>query len=231
LLVGQIASPLPSNEKLKEYDLILTSFTHFVKIFRKMGITSEYLPWCVEGSIPKQIGKKERVYDVVYVGGLTPHHSHGNKILEDLARKIKVDFWGYGEKTLLPTSPIRKNFHGQAWGKEMYEIFAQSKIVINRHINVAGDYANNMRMFEATAMGALLITDAKKNMDEFFKVGKEVVTYQNSKDLIEKVKYYLKHDKEREKIAKAGQKRTLKDHTYDVRMKKLDKILRQYLKS
>lgn len=229
LLVGQIASPLPDKKLLKEFDLIISSFPHFVKKFKEIGVDSEFLKWCAEKSIPKKIGKKKRIYDVSYVGAFTPHHSEGNKMLETLASEVKVDFWGYGQNTLLPTSPIRKNFHGQAWGREMYEIFAKSKIVVNRHINVAENYANNLRMYEATLMGVLLITDHKKNLDKIFKVGKEAVAYKNSSGLIKKVKYYLDHDKEREKIAKAGQKRTLKDHTYDVRMKELDKILRRYL--
>lgn len=231
LLVGQKASPLPIDKSpLYEYDLIITSFPHFVEKFRKMGIKSEYLRWCIESSIPKKIGKKKRIYNVVYVGGLTLHHSKGNRTLETLAKKVRVDFWGYGENTLLPTSAIKQNFHGQAWGKDMYEIFAKAKIVVNRHINISGSYANNMRMFEATAMGALLVTDDKKNMDEFFQVGKEVITYKNPEDLIKKVRYYLKHPKEARKIAKAGQKRTLSEHSYKKRMKELDKILRKYLK-
>jgi len=111
----------------------------------------------------------------------------------------------------------------------MYKILAQSKIVINRHIDVAEDYANNMRMFEATGMGALLITDEKKNLPELFKVGKEVVTYKDSADLTEKIKYYLQHEDERQKIAKAGQKRTLTDHTYLKRMEELARIIKKYL--
>lgn len=230
LVVGQIAYPLHINQNiLKGYDLIISSLPNFVNKFKKMKIQSEYLRWCVEKTVPKIIGRKERKYDVVYVGGFTPHHSIGNKILEETAKKIKIDFWGYGENFLSPLSSIKKTFHGQAWGKDMYKIFSQSKIVINRHINISGKYANNMRMFDATAMGALLITDAKSNMNEFFKVGEEVVVYNNAKDLINKVKYYLAHKVKRQKIAKAGQNRTLKDHTYALRMKTLDKILRKFL--
>lgn len=229
LLVGQIASPLPSKDKLQEFNLLISSFPHFVDKFRGWGINSEYLRWCAEKTVLEKIGEHKRRYGVVYVGAFTPHHSRGNRTLEELARQIKVDYWGYGENYLLPTSPIKKYLHGQAWGREMYEIFAKSKIVVNRHINIARDYANNLRMYEATLMGALLITEHKKNLDKIFKVGKEVISYKNSTDLIKKVKYYLKHDKEREKIAEAGQKRTLKAHTYDVRMKELDKILRRYL--
>lgn len=229
LIVGQIASPLPKEDTLYEFDLLISSFPHYVKKFRRMGINSQYLKWCAEKSILKRVGKFKRIYNVSYVGAFSPHHSKGNKVFEELTRSQNVDFWGYGENTLRPGSPIKKSLHGQAWGKDMYEIYAKSKIVVNRHINVSGKYANNMRMYEATLMGALLITDYKKNISEIFVDGKEILTYYNSKDLIKKVKYYLIHPNEGEKIAKAGQKRTLKDHSYEVRMKELDKILKQYL--
>lgn len=230
LVVGQIACPLPLNKRpLKEYDLIISSFPHYVEMFRKMGVESEYLRWCFEKSILKEVNPKEKIYDVAFVGGYSPHHRKGNKIFENLAKKVKVDFWGYGVETLPLNSIIRNSYHGQAWGREMYEIFSKAKIVVNRHIGVAEGIANNMRMFEATGVGTLLITDAKPNMNEFFDVKKEVVTYTSEKDLVNKVKYYLKHKEKREKIAKAGQKKTLSKHTYKIRMKSLSKILNKYL--
>lgn len=230
LVVGQIACPLPLDQKpLYEYDLIVSSFPHYVKKFRKMGIGGEYLRWCFEPEVNKIIGKSQKKYDAVFVGGYSSAHSHGNSILEKLARKVRVDFWGIGEQSLPPTSPIRQTFHGFVWGKEMYKVFSQAKIVVNRHINVAGNIANNMRMFDATGVGSLLITDSKPNMSEFFEVSEEVITYTSELDLVRKVKYYLDHPREREKIAMAGKKRTLRDHTYAKRMKELDGILRSYL--
>ncbi len=230
LVAGQIACPLPLNQKpLYEYDLIVSSFPHYVEKFCQMGINSEYLPWCFESSILKEIRPVSRIYNVVFIGGFGPAHSEGNRVLEELARKTKVDFWGYGVDTLPITSPIRQNYHGEVWGRGMYEVMNQSKIVVNRHINVAGNVANNMRMFDVTGMGALLITDDKPNMKEFFEVGKEVVVYTSPQDLVCKVKYYLAHPQEAHKIAKSGQKRTLKDHTYRLRMKQLAQILEKHL--
>jgi len=230
LVAGQIACPLPINrDPLKHYGLIISSFPHYVEMFNKQGVNSEYLKWCIDGDIPKLIGKKKRENNVSYVGGLTLSHKTGNRTLEQLATRMNVDFWGYGEGSLSSKSPILKTFHGHAWGRQMYDVFARSKIVINRHIDVAKNYANNMRMFEATGMGALLITDEKKNMEEFFKVDKEVVTYKNPTDLIKKAKYYLNHPKEAAEIAKAGQDRTLREHTYKNRMKELKGIFEKYL--
>jgi glycosyltransferase involved in cell wall biosynthesis len=230
LLVGQIASPLPSDEYLRQYGLIISSFPHFVKKFRKMGINSEYQKLAFESGILEKVSEQERKYDITFVGSFSPYHQKGTKFLEEVARHYPIHVWGHGLEFLSPLSPLRKNFHGQAWGLNMFKIFAQSKIVINRHIGVSGNYANNMRLYEATGMGAMLITDKKKNLNDLFKVGKEVVKYKNAKDLKEKIDYFIKNDEERKKTAEAGQKRTLKDHNYKVRMEELMSIIGKYLK-
>jgi spore maturation protein CgeB len=119
--------------------------------------------------------------------------------------------------------------HGEVWGLEMYKILAQSRITLNRHVDIAENYANNMRLFEATGMGACLVTDWKENLHTLFEPEKEVVTYRCADELVEKVTYLLENDKECQKIARAGQKRTLKEHTYQNRMKELLEILDEYI--
>lgn len=229
LLVGQIACPLSAKKNLLEFDLVITSFPHYVDKFRKMGINSEYLPLAFEPRILKKINGQKRIYDVTFIGSFTPFHQRGTKILDEVARKIPINIWSQGLIYLLPNSPLQRYFHGEVWGLSMYEVLAQSKIVINRHISVARDYANNMRLYESTGMGAMLISDEKKNLHELFEISKEVVTYKDSLDLIDKIKYYLTQEDKRKKLAAAGQKRTLKEHTYRKRMEELINILKKYL--
>lgn len=229
LLVGQIASPLPPKLFLKPYDLIITSFPHFIGKFKKMGIKAEYLKLCFESSIPKRIPKQKRIYDVTFVGGISRVHKAGLKLLYKLAEEVDLDVWGYGREELDKGSRLYKSHHGEAWGKDMYKIFLQSKITVNRHIDIAENYANNMRLYEATGCGAMLLTDKKKNLNEMFSVGREVVEYGSIGDLAAKIKYYLTNEKERVKIAKAGQAKTMKRHNYSVRMKELVEILNKYV--
>lgn len=230
LLVGQIAYPKPLNKKVfKSYDLIISSLPNYVNDFKKCGIKTEYLKWCFEDTILDTIKPSKRIYDITYIGGFSPHHSNGNKILEYASKKIKINFWGYGSNFLPINSNIKKTYQGESWGKNMFEIFSKSKIVINRHINISKEFANNMRMYEATGMGALLVTDNKVNNKDFFDTQKEIVVYNNAEDLVKKLKFYLNNDLVRNKIAKLGQKRTLSQHTYKIRMAELDIILRKYL--
>lgn len=229
LLVGQIACPLPSKENLKQFDLILTSFPHYVDKFWKMGISSEYSPLAFEPRVLRKIKNIRKKYNVTFIGGISLSHRKGLKTLNYLANNLKIDVWGYGKEILSSTTNLYKYHHGEAWALDMYNLLSESKITINRHIDVAENYANNMRLFEATGMGAMLLTDKKKNLSQLFEVGKEVVEYDGEKDLLDKINYYLEHDEERIKIAKAGQKRTLKDHSYLSSMANIVEIIKKYM--
>jgi hypothetical protein len=120
--------------------------------------------------------------------------------------------------------------HPGVYGIDMFRLLAQSKITLNCHGDAiaTGDAAANMRLYEATGMGALLITDWKKNLSDLFEPDKEIITYKTPEECVEKIQYYLEHDKEREAIARAGQKRTLKEHTYFHRMKELKEIIKKH---
>ena len=82
-----------------------------------------------------------------------------------------------------------------------------------------------MRLYEATGVGSLLVTDAKQNLAELFEPASEVVTYRDADELVERVRHYLANEDERRAVAAAGQARTLRDHTYAVRMPELAPML------
>jgi glycosyltransferase involved in cell wall biosynthesis len=66
----------------------------------------------------------------------------------------------------------------------------------------------SLRVFEATSMGAMLLTDklsSQTGLECFFKDGESMVTYEGSKDLLEKASYYLAHPEEALAIGRKGQ--------------------------
>ncbi len=229
LIVGQIASPLPPEAYLKGYDLILTSFPHFVPRLRAMGVASEYFRIGFDTRVLELLGTVEKDIDASFVGGISRHHGKALPMLEYLVRSTPIEFFGYGAGSLGRNSPIVARHHGEVWGLDMYRALARSRLTLNRHINVAENYANNMRLFEATGVGALLITDRKDNLGELFEVGKEVVAYSSPEEAAELIRYYITHPDEASEIARAGQARTLRDHTYLRRMEELVPVLEQYL--
>ncbi|MCU7513958.1 MAG: glycosyltransferase [Ignavibacteria bacterium] len=230
LIVGQIATPIVNKIPFEFYDIVFSSFPHYVKLFRNSGITAYYQPLAFERRILTRLGENpERNIDLSFVGGISNLHKASYLLLEEFAKNTPIQFWGYGAETLHPSSLIRQCHNGPAWGIEMFQIISSSKITINRHGEVAENFANNMRLFEATGCGALLITDYKDNLNDLFEVGKEVVAYRSVDEAIALAKYYLQHPDEAAGIAKAGQKRTLTEHTYLLRMTQTSEILERHL--
>ncbi len=229
LIVGQIACPLPPPDYLKPYDLILTSFPHYVERFREMGINSEYLKIAFSPSVLDKIGGRDKKYGVTFVGGISPEHKQRRELLAELARRVDIDFFGYGADGLDSDSPIAPRHHGEIWGLDMYRVLSSSKITVNCHISVAERWANNMRLYEATGCGAMLITDYKANLGDLFDVGAEIAAYKNVDELVSLIDYYLKHEVEREAIAGNGQQRTLCEHTYYNRLRDLLAIVSRYI--
>jgi hypothetical protein len=119
--------------------------------------------------------------------------------------------------------------HEPVFGIEYYQLLQSSDIVFNMHSTAAKNTVDNMKMFEITGVGTCLLTDTGSNMKDLFEEDKEVVTYSSIDEAVEKVTYLLNHPDEAEQIAKAGQARTLKDHTIMDRCNQIDEVIQKLL--
>lgn len=231
LIVAQHACPVPTHIDFAWFDVVFTAVPYLVEQFRDAGTACYYVPLAFDPRVNSAfIPFDRRIIDVSFVGGFSGQHAKGYPLLEHLAQTTPILCWGYGTETLLQDSLIHSRYQGEAWGQEMIKIFCNSKITINRHIDMAKNYACNMRLFEATGCGTLLITDYKDNLNELFEIGKEVVAYRSPEECAALVNYYLNHPEEAEAIARAGQARTLRDHTYERRMERTAEILERHLR-
>ena len=107
---------------------------------------------------------------------------------------------------------------------EFIPLYHRTKIGINVHNR--GDYTvGGYRMFELPANGVMQICDGGEYLGSFFDVGAEVVGYRNADDLIDKIRYYLAHDAEREAIARAGFRRVMRDHRMPLRLRQAAELI------
>ena len=231
LIAGQVASPLTARD-YGVYDVIFTSLPSFVPLLQSRGAKTRLFRIGFEPRVLEKMGGDAPPYmehSLGFGGGVSGQHSARTEFLEAIARRVPLDVWGYGAETLASDSPLRARHHGPAWGLEMYRALRSCGIALNGHIDIAGDFANNMRLYEATGVGALLLTDAKRNLGELFEIGREVVAYENVENCLEKIEFLMNHDDQRQEIARAGQARTLREHSYARRMEELAALLAQAL--
>jgi spore maturation protein CgeB len=229
LLVGEMAYPIPPGLDLAPFDLIISAAPHFVDRLRKAGAQSELLRLGFEQTILERLGTQTKNVELAFIGSVGKDHKQRLELLEELCRKVPISFWGAGADSLPADSPLRGRVKPPLWGYDMYRQLQRSRIALNIHIDMAEQYAANMRLYEATGVGTMLLTDWKTNLHELFEIGKEIVAYRSTEECVELVNHYLEHDEEREAIARAGQERTLSEHSYYHRMQELTEILNRYL--
>jgi spore maturation protein CgeB len=229
LLVGQHAAPLPPGQNFKCYDLLISSLPNLVAHFRRLGVPAELHRLAFEPRVLSHLTTSALEIPVSFVGSISSAHQSRVRLLEQLCAGCALQVWGPGVDSLPDDACLRSRHRGEAWALEMYRILHRSKITLNHHIDMADGYANNMRLFEATGVGTLLLTDGKANLGEMFEPDREVATYRTSDECAELIDYYIAHDAERDAIARAGQRRTLREHSYDQRMQELVDIVSRYL--
>ena len=131
---------------------------------------------------------------------------------------------------------IKKIFGTYLSVDEMVKVYSQSKITLNfpgyfeannAAINIDIDKAPKGikgRDVEAPMSGAFYLTEYSDEIAQIYEVGKEIETYRNIHELIEKIKYYLENPVEAEYIRKAGRQRALRDYTW---VKSLEKVFNE----
>jgi spore maturation protein CgeB len=166
----------------------------------------------------------DRDIDLTFIGSISKHHRTSTLPLMKRLSKESFNLEIYGPTSTgnaLSEIGLGQHYKGPAWGSKMSEILANSKMVINRHTEFAQGYATNMRMYESTGMGSLLITDATKNLEVLFRVNEEVITYDDPDDAAGKVMNLLSNEGEIKRIATQAQIRTHTEHTYTQRVQKM----------
>ena len=121
------------------------------------------------------------------------------KILKKLINKdnkFKFDYYGLNNR-----QPI--------WGNNFLNILSNSKMALNLSRGEPVKYYSSDRIAQLMGNGLLTLIDERTSYSDFF-TKKELITYKNYSDLVEKIHKYKKNDKERKLIAKNGSKKYLK---------------------
>lgn len=225
-IVGQIAAARPMGEDFRVYDLVVSSLPNFVTWFSQNGVRAKLNRLAFDPRVLEKVkGSTERDIFISFVGSLSIEHRSRIELLEFLAQHTDLQLWGNGIEGVPRGSPLHRCYRGEAWGKKMYEILMRSRITINHHIDLSEGYANNMRLYEATGCGALMLVDAKRNLHEIFDEGREVATYASKEECLAKIKHYLSQEDEHARVAEAGQLRTIREHNYVRRTGELAAII------
>jgi GT2 family glycosyltransferase/glycosyltransferase involved in cell wall biosynthesis/SAM-dependent methyltransferase len=198
-----------SLKKAADFDFVFAAQRDGAARLKENGVASAlWLPLACDAEIhgrqadPHPKGEGEKEFDVCFVGNVAA----GARA--DLVRLIQQVF--------------PRSYVGQAYFEEMARIYSASRTVFNR--SVKNDV--NMRVFEALASGSLLLTNdlSDNGQAELFRDGIHLATYRDAHELLDKLRFYLRRDELRERIAAAGRAEALAKHTYRHRMEEILRV-------
>jgi len=168
------------------------------------------LPFSVDSRIYKPL-KLKKVIDVMAVFSSSAKAYPNRQKIQRIVQRMR------GVKSV-----TRRILHSNH-----VNIINQSKIIITSN-NLWQSLS--MRYTEVLACQSFLLADKPEDFERFgFVDGNHLVIYNDLNDMVDKIKYYLSHNREREKIAKSGRNFVLKYHTTDVRVKQFTDIVRKEL--
>jgi spore maturation protein CgeB len=184
--------------------LACTDAPECVPWYTAEGCRALYLP---EASAPDVFRPRAgpKLYEVSFVGANYGIRTEMVQALEQAGTPVQV--------------------YGQGWprgripGPEMTRLFAQSKIILGcgTILHCRDFMALKLRDFDGPMSGSLYLTHEVPELIPLFQPGREMVTFRNLPELVDRVQYYLGRDEEREALAAAGRRRAFKDHTWEQR--------------
>ncbi len=207
-------------EEYNEYDFVYFCSEKMQKeMGPKLSVPSGVLLQAYDKDVMTCNDARENDYQLLFVG-----NSRGEfrPILKDLLpTEYKLSVYGREWEEFPVAEHVESNFLDNG---KVGQAYHDAKILLNDHwddMRENGIISN--RIFDATAVGAFVISDDVPGLEELF--AGNVITYKNADDLKEKVAYYMTHEEERAAKAKAAQEIAQQGHSFKNRVADIVKVI------
>ena len=205
-----------------EYDAVFVKDRYLQDLFSRMirSTPFHYLPEACNPRVHRTVilSDAERQYygcDVMIAGTLYYYRQELLRALDGIDLKV----WGYAPDWLIHRLSHRR------MGREVFcadkaRAATAARIALNP-MHFAEVDALNCRAFELAGCGAFQLCSFKPVLREHFEPGVEIETFASVQELVEKINHYLRHPDQAAAIARRGQERAHRDHTYEQRLDQL----------
>ena len=171
-----------------------------------------------------------RVHDVgdpdphiVVVGNYYPYRI---RLLERMHRAgLPLRLYGSRFPSWMPSPELDSSNTGCYAVREVKARAFRSAAAVFNAVHPAEIDGLNCRLFEATACGGTVLTEAKATLDACFDPETEVIVFADFDDLVDKARWCLAHPAEARAIGDKAAARALADHTYGHRLREIFEVL------
>lgn len=199
------------------FDLYATTHAGAFEKARQEGLENFHLTqWAASGAtLQEPLAAGECRHAVSFVGS-----RYGNRVewVEGLRQRgIEVDCFGHGWEL---GAVAGEEIPGIVRGSLISLNFGDSETVLDG-VRLSRSRQIKARIFEVPGCGGFLLTQPADGLDRYYTPEREVATFDDLEDLARRIRHYMAHPQERDKIARAGHLRTRTEHTYEMRFAQL----------
>lgn len=191
--------------------------------YKKQGVKSYYFPFDNSDELIIPDTSPTRPYDVVFTGSYLKQGER-IEILKYINKHYPVRVYSWNAEEWQ-----KEGFEAYpaVYGQEFAKIIARSKIVLGINVNdYCWGYWSN-RVGKVLSTGGFLLQRYVPGMELFLKDG--AVYFSTPEEAVEKIKYYLEHEDERELIRQRGFQLGRDNFTSRARVKQLEILIDRFL--
>jgi spore maturation protein CgeB len=206
-------------EVFRQYDIVFMWERTLVERLRRDGIEANYLPFAVDPELFHRRSVEEGLYceacrirhDAAFVAIYTRFRcSQVGKI-----QRHRVAIWGNNWPRKWRELSGQHRVHAALWGSAVGCIYARAAVSLNV-LNAENLGGPNMRTFEITGSGGVMLASYSSAQDEFFPENEAALYYRSPEEIDDKIELLL-GDRELRARIRAKAARLAAAQTYDVR--------------
>jgi len=205
-------------------DLFITTMKGHVEIAKPYTDKVVWSPHFFDHTYYKSDKNLSKAHDVIFVGNKTPCSLQRKGYFESIVKdnyKLAIVGWGFD----------RLGGVINYGGEFIADYYKSSKIGLNI---ISGEDLNynlqfSVRVYQVMGCGCFLLTEYIPGIEELFILKKHLDVFHTKEEMLEKIKYYLEHEEERNKIAAQGQKEVFDKYTIDKSVHRYLSIIQERL--
>lgn len=198
----------PTTSKIAQnFDVLYTVVNKYVDIYRKHGPRAYLLPMATNPLFFHPVpSRPEYKCDVLVLGSV-----HTDRIEPVKALVKHFDTHVHGENW----EKYGIQNRGLLFGEDTLSALNSAGMAVIFSRTVSGLPAVKVGILDFLAAGCLVVTDTSPELDRYFVVGKEIIVFNDTQEMLEKIRYYLDHPQEADAIRKAGREKVINNFTWE----------------
>lgn len=189
------------------FDVFYSNDKSCVERYRQNGVHAFHLPIATNAGFFRPVPPKDEYRcDVLVLGAVHPDRIEPVKALvQNFDTHVRGENWENHGVTN----------RGIVLGEEALSVLSSARIAVIFSRTITGHPGLKVGVFDFLSAGCLVLTDDIPELHEYFEVGREIVAFQGTEDLLAKIRYYLDHPQEADAIRQAGREKVINHYTWD----------------